>query len=48
MDFINAQRFLEVEYQEYLKDPDAYRGGQDSEEYISPKYDTETGDELPF
>lgn len=32
MDFINAQRFLEVEYQEYLKDPDAYRGGQDSEE----------------
>ncbi len=48
MDFINAQRFLEVEYQEYLKDPDAYRGGQDSEEYISPKYDPETGDELPF
>lgn len=48
MDFINAQRFLEAEYQEYLKDPDAYRGGQDSEEYISPKYDPETGDELPF
>lgn len=48
MDFINALRFLEVEYQEYLKDPDAYRGGQDSEEYISPKYDPETGNELPF
>ena len=48
MDFLNAQRFLEVEYQEYLKDPDAYRGGQDSEDYISPKYDPEMGDELPF
>lgn len=48
MDFINAQRFLEVEYQEYLKHLDAYRGGQDSEEYISPKYDPETGNELPF
>jgi len=48
MDFINALRLLEVEYQEYLKDPDSYRGGQDSEEYIYPKYDTETGDELPF
>lgn len=48
MDFINAQRFLEVEYQEYLKDPDSYRGRQDSEEYISTKYDPEMGDELPF
>ena len=48
MDFINAQRFLEVEYQEYSKDPDAYRGRQDSEEYVSPKYDPEMGDELPF
>ena len=48
MDFINAQRFLEVEYQEYSKDPDAYRRGQDSEEFISPRYDPETGDGFPF
>lgn len=48
MDFINAQRFLEAEYQEYLKDPDAYRGRQESEEYISSKYDPETGGERPF
>lgn len=43
MDFISAQR-----YQEYLKDPDAYRGTHDSEERSSVKYDSETGDELPF
>ena len=48
MDFINAQRFLEVEYQEYLKDPDAYRGTQCSEEHMPLKCDSETGDELPF
>ena len=29
MDFINARRFLEEEYQEYLKDPEAYRGFPD-------------------
>ena len=48
MDFISAQRFLETEYQEYLKDPDAYRGTQGREEHISLKYDPETGYELPF
>lgn len=29
MDFINARRFLEEEYQEYLKDPEAYCGFPD-------------------
>ncbi len=40
IDFISAQRFLEAEYQEYLKGPDAYRGTHVSEEHISMKYDT--------
>lgn len=48
MAFISAQRFLEAECQEYLKDPDAYKGTQDSEEHIPLKYDPETGDEHPF
>ena len=48
MDFIGAQRFLEVEYREYLKDPGNYKGTQDSGEHLSLKYDPETGDELPF
>ena len=48
MDFISAQRFLEAEYQEYLRDPDAHRETQDSEEHLPQKYDPETGDELPF
>ena len=29
MDFINARRFLENEYQEYLKDPEGYCGKPD-------------------
>ena len=48
MDFISAQRFWEAEYQEYLKDPDTCRGSHDNEERRSMKYDSETGDELPF
>ena len=48
MDFISAQRFLEEECQEYLKDPDTYRETQGGEERISLKYDPETGDALPF
>ena len=49
MDFINALRFWEVQYQAYLNDPDAYqKPPDDSEEYISPKFDPETGEELPF
>ncbi len=48
MDYIRARRFWEEEYQEYLKDPDAYREIQESEEHISLNYDSGTGDELPF
>ena len=48
MDFISAQRFLEAECQEYLKDPDTYRETQGGEERISLKYDPETGDALPL
>ena len=35
MDFISALRFWEAEYQEYLKDPKAYRGAHDSEDPFS-------------
>ena len=50
MDFIGAQRFLEEEYQEYLKDPEAFRGCPDSDAVTSsrPSYDPVTGEELPF
>ena len=49
MDFISAMRFLEEEYQEYLKDPEGYRGHPDE-----PPYNTDyvpassSSDELPF
>ncbi len=46
MDFINARRFLEYEYQEYLKDPEAYRGSPDPAEFISGN--SESDDDLPF
>ena len=32
MDFFNAQRFLEAEYQEYLKDPEGYHDRSGSKE----------------
>lgn len=50
MDFISAMRFLENEYQEYLKDPEGYRGQPDSDMVFSgePSYDPETGELLPF
>ena len=50
MDFINALRFLETEYQEYLKDPEKYRGYPDSDttSVSGPSYDPVTGEELPF
>ena len=50
MDFISAQRFLEEEYREYLKDPEAFRGCPDPEMATSsgPSYDPVTGEELPF
>ena len=46
MDFINARRFLEEAYQEYLKDPEAYRGSPDPTEYASD--DSESCVDLPF
>ncbi len=50
MDFINALRFLEDEYQAYLKDPDGYLGRLDSDMVTTsgPSYDLDTGEELPF
>ena len=48
MDFISALRFWEAEYQEYLKDPEAYRETHDSEGPFSLEYDPDTEDELPF
>ena len=46
MDFINARRFLEEEYREYLKDPEAYRGSPELEEFDSD--DPKTNCDLPF
>ena len=46
MDFINARRFLETEYQEYLKDPDAYRGSPDTGKQMSDIPDSNS--DLPF
>ena len=48
MDFINAQRFLNEEYQEFLKNPVTYRETQDNEKRVSLKYESEMEDELPF
>ena len=46
MDFINARRFLEDEYQEWLKDPDGYRDKTDSEERQGHRTDPDV--DLPF
>ena len=50
MDFISAQRFLEKEYQEYLKDPESYLGYPDpnTTTAFGPSYDPDTGEDLPF
>ena len=50
MDFINALRFLEDVYQEYLKDPEGYEGRLDSALITTSgsPYDLDTGEELPF
>lgn len=50
MDFISAMRFLENEYQEYLKDPEGYRGQPDPDMVFSgePSYNPESGELLPF
>lgn len=46
MDFINARRFLKAEYQEYLKDPERYRGSPDPSELVPEKPDSNR--DLPF
>ena len=46
MDFINAQRFLEAEYQEYLKDPEGYHDNSGSKESQGHRTDPDAG--LPF
>ena len=46
MDFINARRSMEQEYQEYLKDPEAYRGSPEPAESISGNSESDNG--LPF
>ena len=50
MDFISAQRFLEEEYLEYLKDPESIRGRPDPDvaTISGPSYDPDTGEDLPF
>ena len=50
MDFISTQRFLEEEYQEYLKDPEGFRGcpNPDVATFSGPSYDPDTGEDLPF
>lgn len=50
MDFIHALRFLEDEYQEYLKDPEGYREirSGDHGPTTTAYYDPETGEEYPF
>ena len=48
MDFINALRFLEDEYQEFLKDPEEYRGCPDEQlENVNPPSGS-SADDLPF
>ena len=46
MDFINARRFLEAEYQDYLKDPEGYRGSPDPSEQVPESPDSNC--DLPF
>ena len=46
MDFINARRFLEDEFQEYLKDPEGYRGAPVDDVHVSPSSDPNS--DLPF
>ncbi len=49
MDFINALRFLENEYQEYLKDPEGYHGHPDETVIHSdPSPGSDGNDDLPF
>ena len=48
MDFINALRFLEDEYQELLKDPEAYWGYPDEPVSNQVSSKGSDGDDLPF
>lgn len=46
MDFIRAWRFQEEEYQEYLKDPEEFRGSPEATECVSD--DSYPDVDLPF
>ena len=46
MDFIRAQRFLEDEYREYLRDPEGYRGSPDTGKQVPDSQ--ESNNDLPF
>jgi len=48
MDFINALRFLEDEYQEYLKDLESYHGHPDEPVSCQVLSTGSDGDDLPF
>ena len=49
MDFISAQRFLEEEYQEYLKDPEGYRDHPDEPAiYADSSPGSDGNEDLPF
>ena len=48
MDFINALRFLEDEYQEFLKDPEGYRGCPDEQPENGNSPSGSSADDLPF
>ena len=48
MDFINALRFLEDEYQEFLKDPEGYQDCPDEQpENVNPPSGS-SADDLSF
>ena len=46
MDFIHARRFLEDEYREYLKNPEAYHGSSEPVKYAPD--DSDPNVDLPF
>ncbi|MCR4884463.1 MAG: hypothetical protein K6A68_12880 [Clostridiales bacterium] len=49
MDFISAMRFLEEEYQEYLKDPEGYRDHPDEPAiYADSSPGSDGNEDLPF
>lgn len=46
MDFIHARRFLEEEYQEYLKDPEGYHSSPDTGKQVPDE--SGSNNDLPF